>query len=194
MTTVAPKPPFGHDLCLSFFGECYDHGMFRFPPNARVLEVGCAEADWSAPMKQLRPDLHITSIDVRSADRPASDVLIQGDVRERGRFLPDSFDCIVAVSTIEHIGLGAYGDPVDDDGDTTTMANLHDWVSPTGWLYFDVPYRETYTVTRNWRGYDDAQLQARLLTSLWRETARMVIDAKHPDAPYIALTVRPRGA
>lgn len=163
--------------------------MFEFPQGAKVLEVGCAEADWSGPMKQLRPDLHITSMDVRKCKRPGSDVLLVGSVLERTRFLPRTFDCIVAVSTIEHIGLGAYGDPVHPDGDTVAMRNCLEWTALGGWMYFDVPYGP-YAVNGNFRRYDESHVQARLLNG-WTEQARMVIEADHPDAPYLALTVTP---
>jgi hypothetical protein len=186
---VKPRGPFSHDLCLSFFGQGYDAGMFTFPPHARVLEIGCAEADWSGPMKALRPDLHITSIDVRLAAATKSDLVIRGDVLTQD-FGPDAFDAIVSVSTIEHIGLSAYGDPADVDGDIHTMQRCRSWISPTGWMYFDVPYGKQYAAHRSYRRYHDAALRSRLLPG-WKESARMVLEVDHPDAPYIALTVRP---
>lgn len=191
VTPVTPAGGFADDLCLSFFGRCYAEGMFQFPDGARVLEVGCAEADWSTPMKALRPDLHITSVDVRPCKRPGSDVMIQGDARDETHFPPGIFDAIVSVSTIEHVGLGFYGDPLDPDGDTRAMANLLRWVRPDGWLYCDVPYRPTYSVRgTKFRMYNDAALQTRLLAG-WQERARMVIEVDHPDGPFIALTVTP---
>jgi SAM-dependent methyltransferase len=180
---------FDDDLCLSFFGRSYRAGLFEFPQGARVLEVGCAEADWSGPMKTLRPDLHITSLDVRKAAATKSDCVIQGDVLTYD-FPPARFDAIVSVSTIEHIGLGAYGDPTDNDGDIRAMQRCRAWLRPDGWMYFDVPYGDTYGVHKNYRRYDEAALQSRLLTG-WRETARMRITVDHPDSPYIALTVTP---
>lgn len=185
-------PAFAKDLCLSFFGQCYDAGMFEFPQGAHVLEVGCAEADWSAPMKELRPDLHITSVDVRKCKRPGADQLIVGNVLEADLFPPESFDAIVSVSTIEHIGLGFYGDPLDLEGDTIAMRHLRAWMRPEGWLYFDVPYRKAgYALKSNkFRMYDDAALQTRLLTG-WHERSRITIQSDHPDAPYVALTVTP---
>lgn len=163
--------------------------MFEFPQGAHVLEVGCAEADWSAPMKALRPDLHITSLDVRKCKRDAADVLVVGDVMTPERFPSASFDAIVSVSTIEHIGLGGYGDPRHPDGDTIAMGRLRSYLKPDGWMYFDVPYG-AYEVHGSWRRYDEATLQQRLLAG-WKERARMVIEVDHPDSPYLALTVTP---
>lgn len=183
----------GGDLCLSFFAEAFDRGVVPMPPRARVLEVGCAEADWIAPMKALRPDLHITGIDWRKAARPAADVLVTGDVLRPTTFADDSFDVIVAVSSLEHVGLGSYdGDPLDPDGDTHAMENLRRWITEDGILYFDVPYRPggPYHVTKNFRAYDEAALQARLLPG-WIEIDRHVFLTGHADAPYISLVVLP---
>ena len=58
------------DLCLTIWADAYASGGFDFPSNARVLEIGCAEADWMTPMLALRPDLQITGIDWRLCKRP----------------------------------------------------------------------------------------------------------------------------
>ena len=45
---------------------------------------------------------------------------------------PQSFDLILNCSTIEHLGLGRYGDRVDPDADLKGMSRLHDLLKPTG--------------------------------------------------------------
>jgi SAM-dependent methyltransferase len=89
----------------------------------------------------------------------------QGDVMREDLFPSESFDQIVSLSAIEHIGLGHYGDPKDPDGDTKAVANCIRWLKPGGWLYLDVPYDPTgYRVqTTECRVYDDAALKSRLL-------------------------------
>jgi len=169
--------------------------MFDFPHGARVLEIGAAEADWVSIMKTLRPDLHVTCIDVREAHRPMADVTLRDNVLDRARFHPHTFDCIVAVSTIEHIGLGFYGDPIAKDGDTLTMANCRQWLAPDGWMYLDVPYRRD-TDTRKqkdhsaqYRAYTDATLKSRLLDG-WEVVDVMTIESQHVDGPFITLTLK----
>jgi hypothetical protein len=61
---------YGRDLCLSFWSQAMDSGWIYFPQHARVLEIGCAEADWQTPMLALRPDLQITGVDWRAVARP----------------------------------------------------------------------------------------------------------------------------
>ena len=152
----------GRDVCLSMWADAYDSGLFDFPPNARVLEIGCAEADWMTPMLALRPDLDITGIDWRKVKRPGT---IQGDVLTAD-FAPASFDCIVGISSIEHIGLGHYeSDPTADDGDIRCMQRVAEWLTPGGWAYLDVPYNAAgyFVKGTKCRVYDDAATYTRLI-------------------------------
>lgn len=152
----------GGDACLSIFEYVYATGALVFPPEARVLEIGCAEADWMTPMLATRPDLQITGIDWRGVDRPRA--VIQGDVLTH-KFQAASFDAVVGISSIEHIGLGHYsGDPLDDDGDQHCMERVAQWLKPGGWVYADVPYGPAYLVSGTaYRVYDDDALRRRLL-------------------------------
>lgn len=183
---VQPAYQHGNDLCLSFWSIAMDQGWIHFPPNASVLEIGCAEADWQTPMLALRPDLQIVGLDWRPCDRPGR--VIKGNVMNSDLFGSHYFDAIVSVSAIEHVGLGAYeGDPQERFGDTKAMANAHRWLKPGGWMYLDVPYRPDGMVnTENYRGYDEAGLAERI-TKGWRVKRRAQIEADHPDSPYIAL-------
>ena len=130
----------GTDGCLSLFAQAYATGILVFPRAARVLEIGCAEADWMTPMLAERPDLQITGIDWRDCASPTSATVIKGDVLAQ-RFSPETFDAIVGISSIEHIGLGHYdNDPIDPDGDCHAMVLAQRWLRPGGWIYADVPY------------------------------------------------------
>lgn len=188
-------PPFDArgDLCVGFWAEmlaAYPQ-LLPLPDGAAVLEVGSADVDWMASMHALRPDLHLTGIDLR-----ATPVLkpgyrrIQGDVLTHP-FLAGSFDAAVAISTVEHIGLPMYSDPDIEDGDTRLMVKLSHWVAPGGWCYLDVPYRPDgrhHVKKQNFRVYDPETIVSRLILPPWRERARqlMGVDA-HIDGPYLAL-------
>ena len=163
------------DVCLTLFATMYPQYL-DFPPQARVLEVGCAEADWLTPMKRLRPDLHLTGIDWRRCERPGADTVIEGNVLAVD-FTPQSFDAVVYVSSLEHIGLGHYDhDPLDDDGDIKAMKRTWDWLTPNGQVYFDVPWNPDpgYQVCgTECRVYDDAALVERFSSRRWwKEHAR----------------------
>lgn len=179
----------GDDLCLGFWAQAWEAGAVVFPPGATVLEIGCAEADWQTPMLAERPDLQITGVDWRACTRPGH--LVRADVLTVD-FVPESFDAIVSVSATEHIGLGSYEqDPLDPDGDTHSMQRARQWLKPGGWLYLDVPYRPDgpYSVNSNFRAYDEAAIQARLVVPGFREVWRQVVGERRGDGPYLALVL-----
>ena len=174
-----------NDLCLSFWAVAWERWAPVFPPNAKVLEIGCAEADWQTPMLALRPDLQITGIDWRACERPGTTVV--GDAMQLDTFGRHEFDAIVSISAIEHVGLGAYDDdPVYEGGDRVVMVNAHYWLKPGGWMYLDVPYGDTFETHDSYRRYNDAALQSRLMAGFTRkEWAKC--ECAHPDGPYMAL-------
>ncbi|CAI2354913.1 unnamed protein product [Caenorhabditis sp. 36 PRJEB53466] len=51
----------------------------------------------------------------------------------------DSFDFAVSFSSIEHSGIGRYGDPVDPIGDFREMLKIKCLLKPGGLLFFGVP-------------------------------------------------------
>jgi SAM-dependent methyltransferase len=193
----------GGDLCLGFFQACGELGLLPpIPHGGKVLEIGCAEADWLTPMKAARPDLHLTGLDQRDCGkRPGADALIRADVLTYD-FPPASFDVIIAVSMIEWAGIDKYGAPVDPVGDLHTLQRARTWIKPDGWLYFDVPYSPDGSGReRNapMRVYTDADFTRLLAASGWAVEARQFFEGildvrlgnRHPDGPYLAHVVRP---
>lgn len=168
------------DCCISLFGAVWDTGSIVFPPNARILEIGCAEADWHTPMLQIRPDLSIVGIDWRPCARPGE--VIRGDVLTHD-WPAESFDAVVGVSSIEHIGLGHYeADPIDVDGDRHCMERVVRWLKPGGTVYADVPYGPQYRVDgTQYRVYDDAAIRSRLIVPGLREQWRWFSTWAHDD-------------
>jgi SAM-dependent methyltransferase len=156
----------GGDSCCEFFTQCLKASPIDVPADARVLEIGCAEFDWLTPASQTWPGMTFDGIDWRDSGKPVPRVTrMKGDVRDPNHYPPGSFDWIVSISAIEHIGLGHYKqDPKDVDGDTVALANAVRWLKPGGWLLFDVPYNpERYVVHgTSHREYDDDAIWTRL--------------------------------
>jgi len=84
--------------------------------------------------------------------------------------LPDeSFDLVISVSTIEHLGLGGYHDIQVPEGDRLGVERLWRLVRPGGRLMATVPAGQP-AVQRGYRTYDEARLRAAfppLETVLW---------------------------
>jgi len=177
----------GGDMCLSFFAKAYQEGWFTFPPGAQVLEIGCAEADWQTPMLKLEPTMRIIGIDWRDVQRPGE--FVRGDVMCLDEFERESFDAIVSISAIEHVGLGVYDDdPKLGSGDIVAMTNARYWLKQGGWMYLDVPFRpgKAFEVHDNFRAYNERALHERILPGfVLKQWARC--ETEHPDGPYIAM-------
>ena len=174
----------GTDICGDFFHEMIRRFPAPIPTDAHVLEVGCAEFDWLSTAKASWPGMQLTGIDARPQPQRPGVTVLAGDAMNPRNFAPESFDWIVSVSAIEHIGLGHYGDPVRPEGDSVVLANCHRWLKPGGWLVFDVPYQpgpNGYMVdgTRT-RIYDDATVQSRLHQGLWHEAWSGVVYLMQP--------------
>lgn len=186
----------GGDLCLGFFKEMFEAGRVQIPQGAKILEVGCAEWDFATPMKRARPDVHITCVDQRGVGpkgRPGADVLITdkhgGNILRPDLFPEATFDVVIAVSVIEHVGIGRYQDERDEQGDVKAMQHLKRWIKPSGLMYLDVPFRPDGPSTP-FRQYNAADLKARVIQD-WTEVDRQFFTADHPDGPYIALVLHP---
>jgi len=189
-------------MCLGFFQTFWEEGLLpELPQGARVLEIGCAEADWLGQMRQARPDLYLVGIDQRSTGkRPAADECILADVLTYA-FPAESFDAIIAVSMLEWAGCGHYGDPIDTEGDLRTMIRARHWVKPTGWMYFDVPCASDNQDRKHnpdMRVYSDEAFDVLFTLGGWEVVTKRWFEGlmdngkPHPDGPYMAHVLRPR--
>lgn len=79
----------------------------------------------------------------------------------------DKFDTIVSFSSIEHSGLGRYGDPLDPDGDLKTMYQIHRTLKPDGLLIWGGPVGKDALTWNAHRVY--GPIRFTLLTQNFRE-------------------------
>lgn len=101
----------------------------------------------------------IFSIDVTNHQRNSKYgvVYIKGDCIKTN--LPNEFaDFISIISTLEHIGLGRYGDPLDVDGDVKAMREAYRILKPHGYLVVTIPYGYPTVVYNLHRVYDYGRL------------------------------------
>jgi hypothetical protein len=71
-----------------------------------------------------------------------------------------NFDFILSYSSIEHIGLGRYGDKIDENGDINYMNNLYDVLNKNTTLLISIPVYINYIVEGIWhRIYDKSRIE-----------------------------------
>jgi SAM-dependent methyltransferase len=83
----------------------------------------------------------IEVIDIRPAPGEVAGVIfhqldVMEDLPEKWIGCTDSLSCL---HTIEHFGLGRYGDPIDPDGHTKGLEQLKQMVKPGGVFYLSTP-------------------------------------------------------
>ena len=124
---------------------------------APVLDVGCAESSYLADLPA-----PVDGIDVRPCASPALHDFYRGDIREYP--LPQRYATVLAVSTLEHVGLAcdAYGTIADDpDGDRRALDGCVGATAPGGKVLVSVPFGNPGDHV--WfRQYDLARLDALL--------------------------------
>jgi len=100
----------------------------------RILDIGSVGSD--LPIKLAAQGYEVWCIDIRKYEGNGfihNLKCIVGDVR-RTSFENDFFDCVIAVSTLEHIGLGRYGEWLESDGDITAISEISRILSINGTL------------------------------------------------------------
>jgi len=85
-----------------------------------------------------------------------------------GDFLANSlpnatFDLVVMVSTIEHIGFGCYGDPVIDDGDRIAIQQVYRVLKGQGRLILTTPFTAQHRIYNGFERWYDMDRVTQLL-------------------------------
>lgn len=133
------------------------------------LDVGCAESTYLADLPG-----PVDGIDTRNCSiDPPLRCFFQGDIRTA--VLPERYRTVLAISTIEHIGLahGNYGTVADDPdgGDRAALEGCVRAAELGGQVLMSVPWGDAATF--GWyRRYDDAGLRALLKGFCWSATYR----------------------
>ena len=106
-----------------------------------VLDVGCATGALGAHLKETRPSLHVTGIEIdpemAAVARDRIDHVVEGDVMDvvRGNVLADQrFDCVVLADVLEHLS-----DP------WTSIKLMRDRVEPGGVVVASLPNVRHYS-------------------------------------------------
>jgi hypothetical protein len=133
-------------LVVSHLGEAAD-----------ILDFGGFES--TLPLTLAALGRRVTVLDQRKYPFDCPNLsTVQRDVLQPLVDVVGRFDVVYSISTVEHVGLGAYGSPVEEGGDRMALANLWDVVKPGGRLLFTVPAGQPM-IQRGYRVYDEAALR-----------------------------------
>lgn len=83
--------------------------------------------------------INIEFYDYRPADLQLSNLKCASADLVKLHFESDSIASLSCMHTVEHIGLGRYGDPIDPDGDLKAIQELKRVLAKNGNLFFVVP-------------------------------------------------------
>lgn len=113
---------------------------------SRHLDVGSSINGFVCHVASYRP---LEVLDIRPFDQKLKNVSFhQANLMDDEQILPfveytDSLSCL---HTLEHFGLGRYGDPIDHLGHIKGFKNLSQLVKPNGTFYLSVPIGSPRTV------------------------------------------------
>lgn len=106
-------------------------------PEGRVLDIGCVSS--RLPIQLASLGYAVDGLDVR--DYPFQHPNFTMHVGDIFKWSPNGqFDIVLLVSTIEHFGLGGYGDLVKSEADAEAVERIRSWMKPGAQLIVSVPY------------------------------------------------------
>ncbi len=111
------------------------------PPSV-LLDVGCCGSLLALELAKKRHK--VFGIDTRRYSQEHPNLTcVQADITD-APFPGEFFDAVIAVSTIEHIGLGVYGDPVQEEADVKAVKQIYRMLKPGGTLIVTTPFAQEY--------------------------------------------------
>lgn len=130
-----------------------------------VLDVGAVGS--LLPLQLARRGFQVTVMDVRQyPERHPNLTVVQGDFLTNP--IPDhSFDYVVMISCIEHMGFGGYGDPISEDADFRAMAQAIRILKPDGKLILTFPFCDRYAIQPGFERWYDPVRVRRLFEELY---------------------------
>ncbi len=123
----------------------------------RILDVGCRYSNLVLQTASLGYDTYGIDLSPYPYTHPNLKILT-GDIRST-KFKSGFFNCVTAISTIEHIGLGFYeNSPRDENGDTKSVNEIYRILAKNGRLIFSAPFGKK-ALTPTYRVYNAQTLK-----------------------------------
>jgi SAM-dependent methyltransferase len=124
--------------------------------GSRILDVGCAEGFLHYEL--IAKGYEVWGIDIRDEFPKHPNLrFIKGDIM-KSPFPDNFFDAVIAISTVERIGLSAYGDALCENGDFEAMEEIHRILRKDGLAFITLPFWGSFRVQDGYRLYDKDRL------------------------------------
>jgi SAM-dependent methyltransferase len=138
--------------CTSRTAE-YRFVLKNLPPvGSTILDVGCCDS--LLALRLAKRGYKVYGIDTRRyQEKHPNLTFVQEDIL-RTSFPDRLFDAVIAISTIEHIGLGVYGDPIHDNADIMAVREISRILRPDGRLIVTIPFAAQYRLAKYGGGYE----------------------------------------
>lgn len=130
----------------------------RIPQRPQnILDFGCVES--LLPIQLCALGHAVTGLDFRPYPLTHKNFrFVQADILTWAP-LAETFDLAISISTVEHVGLSAYGDPACEDGDKIAVDKLRNSLKKGGTMLLTVPAGKK-CVRRGMRIYDPEAIES----------------------------------
>jgi 2-polyprenyl-3-methyl-5-hydroxy-6-metoxy-1,4-benzoquinol methylase len=129
-----------------------------------VLDIGGGESRLAKTLAEL--GFTVTIIDIGNVDCGKA-THVKNNILDY-EFPEGTFDIIISISTIEHVGLQCYGQTrLDNDGDIKVMDKIYRWLKPRGLAIITLPYGKPHHPPSFERVYNPDSLKKRILSNCW---------------------------
>mmetsp|Transcript_103817 Transcript_103817/g.221975 ORF Transcript_103817/g.221975 Transcript_103817/m.221975 type:complete len:409 (+) Transcript_103817:13-1239(+) len=149
--------PEAYPFCVPDLYEAFDLFSVR---GLRVM-VGGSVSPWVEAVLAASGAQQVSTLDYspREFHTNMTELVLHGELAGKA----EVFDAIVSYSSIEHDGIGRYGDPINPEGDRAAMFDFKQWLKPSGLLYLGIPVDPSGPARREGTGhriYDQKRLDS----------------------------------
>lgn len=163
-----PNNPLKDAIRDIFYGNIISERIIEYPlifallgfdekkKGQKILDVGCYYSNF--PIQLASMGFKTWGIDLAAYQlKHPNFTFVQGDI-QKTNFSDNFFDVVTSVSTIEHIGIGYYGDKKNMFSDKTAVKEIARIIKVGGKFLATVPYSKKFRIGRTQRFYDKKNL------------------------------------
>eukprot|EP00607_Mallomonas_marina_P002008 CAMPEP_0182430706 /NCGR_PEP_ID=MMETSP1167-20130531/42730_1 /TAXON_ID=2988 /ORGANISM="Mallomonas Sp, Strain CCMP3275" /LENGTH=307 /DNA_ID=CAMNT_0024616107 /DNA_START=127 /DNA_END=1050 /DNA_ORIENTATION=+ len=127
--------PRDYPHCVTDFYAAFD----KYPITGKKVMIGGAISPWNEAIAIAFGASSVTTAEYSDLKCASDKIKIVSTPSILNLSFKGVFDAICSFSSIEHDGLGRYGDPIDPTGDFSAMKEFKYLLKPGGLLYLGIP-------------------------------------------------------